>query len=232
MIALMQPYFFPKLSYWQLIHNVDTFVIYDDVQYIKGGWINRNRILWRGDGKLLSLPLKKDSDYLNVVDRRLSDSWGTEKIKLLNRIKSSYSQAPYYDQTFPVLKACIEAPSENLFEFILSTLKLLNAYLRISTKITTSSSIGIDHKLKSQDKVIAICKNLGADTYINAIGGQKLYDKDEFQNQGLKLSFVKSPKLEYKQYENKFVPWLSIADVIMFNKRTDITKYLDSYTLI
>ena len=109
---------------------------------------------------------------------------------------------------------------------------MLTSYLRIGTKITISSSINIDHSLKSQDKVIAICKNLEADTYINAIGGQELYNKEDFRNHNLNLNFVKSPQLEYKQYENDFIPWLSIVDVIMFNKRTNVTDYLNNYTLI
>ena len=231
-VAIMQPYFLPYVGYFHLINSVDEFVIYDNIQYTKKGWINRNRILVGGEGKLLTLPLKKDSDYLNVVDRKLCDSWDNEKIKLLSQIKSAYSKAPYYKKSFPVLKACLESPSENLFEFIFNSLKLLTSYLRIGTKITISSSINIDHSLKSQDKVIAICKSLEADTYINAIGGQELYNKEDFSSHNLNLNFVKSPQLEYKQYENEFIPWLSIVDVIMFNKRTNITDYLNNYTLI
>ena len=231
-VAIMQPYFLPYVGYFHLINSVDEFVIYDNIQYTKKGWINRNRILVGGEGKLLTLPLKKDSDYLNVVDRKLCDNWDNEKIKLLSQIKSAYSKAPYYKKSFPVLKACLESPSENLFEFIFNSLKLLTSYLRIGTKITISSSINIDHSLKSQDKVIAICKSLEADTYINAIGGQELYNKEDFSSHNLNLNFVKSPQLEYKQYENEFIPWLSIVDVIMFNKRTNITDYLNNYTLI
>jgi hypothetical protein len=231
-VAIMQPYFLPYVGYFHLINSVDEFVVYDNIQYTKKGWINRNRILVGGEGKLLTLPLKKGSDYLNVVDRKLCDNWDNEKIKLLSQIKSAYSKAPYYKKSFPVLKACLESPSENLFEFIFNSLKLLTSYLRIGTKITISSSINIDHSLKSQDKVIAICKNLEADTYINAIGGQELYNKEDFRNHNLNLNFVKSPQLEYKQYENDFIPWLSIVDVIMFNKRTNVTDYLNNYTLI
>jgi len=231
-VGIMQPYFLPYVGYFHLINSVDEFVIYDNIQYTKKGWINRNRILCGGEGKLLTLPIKKGSDYLNVVDRKLSSGWDVDRVKLLNQIKSSYRKAPYYEKSFPVLKACLESPSDNLFEFILNSLRLLTSYLRINTKITVSSSINIDHSLKSQDKVIAICKELGADTYINAIGGQELYNKEVFKTYGLGLNFVESPPLEYKQYKNKFVPWLSIADVIMFNKRKDITDYLNNYTLI
>jgi len=231
-VAIMQPYFLPYVGYFHLINSVDEFIIYDNIKYTKKGWINRNRILVDGKDRLLTLPLKKDSDYLNVVDRKLTDSWPLEKVKILNQIKGAYNKAPYYHNAFPVLKACMEAPSENLFDFIFTSLRLLNSYLRIHTKIRVSSSIDINHNLKSQDKGIAICKELKADTYINAVGGQELYNKKDFKTEGLNLNFVKSPKLEYKQYKNEFVPWLSIVDVMMFNKRTEITNYLNNYTLI
>jgi len=231
-IAIMQPYFLPYIGYFQLINSVDEFVIYDNIQYTKKGWINRNRILVNGNDKIITLPIKKDSDYLNVNDRVLADSWNNEKKKLLNLINTSYKKAPHYDKVYPVISSIFELPNTNLFEFILDGLQLLNSYLRIDTKITISSHVNIDHTLKGRDKVIAICKKLNADTYINAIGGQELYSIDDFKNEGLNLKFVKSPHLNYKQYKNEFIPWLSILDVLMFNKRQDVTDYLNKYTLV
>jgi len=231
-VAIMQPYFLPYVGYFHLINSVDEFVIYDNIQYTKKGWINRNRILVNGSDKILTLPIKKDSDYLDVKDRFLADSWSKEKIKMLNQIKAAYRKAPYYDRVFPIISSIFELPNTNLFEFILGSLHLLNSYLRVDTKITVSSDVNIDHTLRSRDKVIAICKELNADTYINAIGGQELYDTQDFKNEGLDLKFIKSPPLNYKQYNNEFVPWLSILDVLMFNKRQDITDYLNKYTLV
>jgi len=231
-VAIMQPYFLPYVGYFHLINSADEFVIYDNIQYTKKGWINRNRILVNGNDKILTLPLKKDSDYLDVKDRFLADSWDIEKIKMLNQIKAAYRKAPYYDKVLPIISSIFELPNTNLFEFILGSLHLLNSYLRIDTKITTSSDVNIDHTLKGRDKVVAICKKLNASTYINAIGGQELYDVQDFRNENLDLKFVKSPPLNYKQYNNEFVPWLSILDVLMFNKRQDVTNYLNKYTLI
>ena len=228
----MQPYFLPYVGYFHLINSVDEFVIYDNIQYTKKGWINRNRILVNGNDKILTLPLKKDSDYLDVKDRFLADSWDKEKLKMLNQIKAAYRKAPYYDKVLPIISSIFELPNTNLFEFILGSLHLLNSYLRIDTKITISSNVNIDHTLKGRDKVVAICKKLNSSTYINAIGGQELYDVQDFKNEGLDLMFIKSPPLNYKQYNNEFIPWLSILDVLMFNKRQDITDYLNEYTLI
>jgi len=231
-VAIMQPYFLPYIGYFHLIKSVDEFVIYDNIQYTKKGWINRNRILVNGNDKIFTLPIKKDSDYLDVKCRFLADSWEQDRKKLLNMIKSSYSKSPYFDKIFPIIQDCMLTPETNLFKFILDSLTLLNSYLDINTKITTSSTLDIDHSLKSQSKVIAICKNLNASTYVNAIGGQELYSVEDFKNKGLDLKFIKSPPLNYKQHNSEFVPWLSILDVLMFNKRQDIIDYINKYTLV
>ena len=228
----MQPYFLPYIGYFHLMNSVDEFVIYDNIKYTKKGWINRNKILVNNNDKIITLPIKKDSDYLNIKDRVLADSWGQEKKKLLNLIKSSYKKSPYFNKVFPVINSCLESPNTNLFEFILNSLHLLISYLGINTKITISSNINIDHTLKSKNKVISICKKLNANTYINAIGGQELYNDKDFKNEGIDLKFIKSSFLKYKQYNNEFVPWLSILDVLMFNKKQDISNYLNNYTLI
>ena len=113
-VAIMQPYFLPYVGYFHLINSVDEFVIYDNIQYTKKGWINRNRILVNGNDKILTLPLKKDSDYLDVKDRILADSWDKEKIKMLSQIKASYRKAPYYDRVFPIISSIFELPNTNL----------------------------------------------------------------------------------------------------------------------
>ncbi len=231
-VAIMQPYFLPYMGYFHLLNSVDEFVIYDNIQYTKKGWINRNRILVNGKDKLISLPLKKGSDYLNVIDRKLSDNWDGERSKLLNLIKSSYKRSPQYSIVFPIIEKCIQFPDNNLFNFILNSLTQLNLFLEIDTKVTISSTINIDHTLKSKDKVIAICKNLDATTYINAIGGQELYNVEDFKNHKLDLKFIKSSLLNYKQYKNEFIPWLSILDILFFNEKQDIIKHLNEYTLI
>jgi len=231
-IAIMQPYFFPYIGYFQLIKSVDEFVIYDNIQYTKKGWINRNRILDKESDKLFTIPLKKDSDYLNVIDRKLSESWDKDRKKLLNLLYTSYNKAPYFKETYNVAEECLLDTEDNLFTFILNSLNKINDYLDIKTPIIISSSINIDHSLKSQDKVIAICKAREATTYINAIGGVDLYSKETFKLNNINLKFIKSQPITYTQFKNTFVPWLSIIDVLMFNSKDTIKEYLNSYTLI
>jgi hypothetical protein len=231
-LAIMQPYFMPYIGYFQLINSVDQFIIYDNIQYTKKGWINRNRILANGKDQLITLPIKKDSDYLDVVKRELSESWRKDKNKMINVIKSSYNKAPYFEETFELISKCLNNPEENLFKFIYDSIVLINSYLDIKTPITISSSINANHALKSQNKVLSLCKVQNADVYINSIGGVELYDKETFKQNGIKLNFIKSNPIKYKQFNNEFVSWLSIIDVMMFNSKEQIQEYLNEYTLI
>ncbi len=230
-IAIMQPYFFPYIGYFQLINAVDEFVIYDNIEFTKKGWINRNRILVNGTDALISLPIKKDSDYLHVNERFLADTWEVDRKKLLNRITESYRKAPYFKETYAVLEECIMYDDRNLFKFILYSLQTLMQYLNIDTKLLVSSSVPIDHELKSDEKVIAICKERGAAIYINPIGGLELYDKEIFKKYNLELQFQKANKITYSQFNNEFIPWLSIIDVMMFNKVEEMQSKLEAYSL-
>lgn len=232
-VAIMQPYFFPYIGYFQLLQAVDVFVIYDNIQFSKKGWINRNRILVNEKDEYFTLPLKKDSDYLNVVDRKLSDNFEQDKVKTLRKIKECYRKAPFFDEAFPLVENAFNYQSGNLFDFILNSLKLQLEFLGIfSTEIVISSSLEIDHSLKSQDKVIAICESLKASAYFNPIGGLDLYDTESFEKQNIKLNFMKSNPIEYPQLGNAFVPWLSIIDVMMFNDKATIKKYLDDFSFV
>lgn len=228
-IAIMQPYFFPYIGYFQLINAVDEFVVYDNIKFTKKGWINRNRILVSGKDSYISLPLKKDSDHLDVRDRYLADSWSFEKDKMLNRIIESYRKAPYFDSVYPIIEKSILFEEHNLFGFILNSLNLVREYLGIQTPLLVSSTIPVDHGLKAEKKVVAICKARKADMYLNPIGGVQLYSKVDFRNEGLDLCFLKTTNFIYKQSDNEFVPFLSIIDVMMFNSKDKIMEYLTSF---
>lgn len=231
-LAIMQPYFFPYIGYFQLMNAVDQYVIYDNIQYTKKGWINRNRILVNGQDAYITLPLKHDSDFCCVYERSLADSWPTEKKKLLNRIYNSYRRAPYFVKAMSVIEAAVNSDKTNLFGFIYDSLLPIREYLNITTPLITSSTVDIDHSLKAEEKVIALCKKLYAWEYINAIGGVGLYDRDQFTSNCIHLHFIKSGEIKYKQFDNDFVPSLSIVDVMMFNSQEQITEMLNNYSLV
>lgn len=226
-LAIMQPYLFPYIGYFQLMNAVDDFIVYDNIEYTKKGWINRNRILVGNKDALISFPLKKDSDYLDIKHRSLSDSWEAERVKLLNRIRESYRKAPFFEPAFAVISGALLCEERNLFAFILHTLEQVKEYLRITTPLTISSSIPIDHDLRADEKVIALCKAKGASTYINPIGGVELYDKMKFLGAGITLHFLQTIGVEYAQFTGPFVPHLSIIDVMMFNSVDNISQFLN-----
>ncbi len=230
-VAIMQPYLFPYIGYWQLINAVDTFVIYDNIQFSKKGWFHRNNILLNNKKTLFSIPLKKDSDYLNVKERFLSDE--SKKIinKILAQLKNEYSKAPFFDDVFPLIESIFLYESKNLFDYIYNSVIKICTYLDIYTKIIISSTININHSLKSQDKVIALNTALHATKYINPIGGTELYNFEEFQKENIELCFLESEVPEYKQFNNEFMPYLSIIDIMMFNNKDEIKEMLKKYKL-
>lgn len=230
-VAIMQPYFLPYIGYFQLIKAVDEFIIYDNIEYTKKGWINRNRILVNGVDAYISLPIKKDSDYLMVNERFLAESWDVDKKKIFSKIRESYRKAPFYNQTIEVVEQIFKYDDKNLFGFIYNSLLILLQQLQISTSINISSSLQINHALKNKEKVIALCKSKHAKVYVNPIGGLGLYSKDQFLTNCIELQFIRSNPIEYKQFNNTFVPWLSIIDVMMFNSPEQINQMLDKFTL-
>ena len=228
-LGIMQPYFLPYIGYFQLIAAVDTFILYDNVKYTKKGWINRNRMYQRGKDAIFSLPLKSASDTLDIGQRELATDFSRDK--LLNQFKGAYRSAPYFDQTFSLLEQIMQCENENLFGFIFQSIVMICKRLGIDTEIRVSSKIVIDHDLKGQERVLALCDSLGANVYINAIGGMTLYSKDVFQARGVELKFIKSKPIDYPQLGNNFVPWLSIIDVMMFNHPEMCLRFLGEYEL-
>jgi hypothetical protein len=229
-LGIMQPYFLPYIGYWQLIKAVDVFVIYDNIQYTKKGWINRNRFLQNEHDELFSISLKKGSDFLNVDQRFLSPDF--KRNKLIAMFQSAYSKAPKKNEILPLISEIINCQEENLFKYIYNSIVKICEYLELNTKMVISSSVDIDHSLKAEDKILAICKVLCAETYINSIGGIELYSKELFKGHGVELQFIKSKPVEYKQFDNEFVPWLSILDVLMFNDRKNVKHFLNEFELI
>jgi hypothetical protein len=231
-LAIMQPYLFPYIGYFQLMNAVDEFIVYDNIEYTKKGWINRNRILLNNKDALISFPLRKDSDFLHIKQRALSDTWDTERGKLLNKIRENYRKAPFFEPTFAVISSAMLSEERNLFDFIWQSLEKVKTYLRIATPLTISSTIPINDELRSEEKVIALCQARQASTYINPIGGVELYDKIRFSESGISLQFLKTEGVEYTQFGAPFVPHLSIIDVMMFNSVDAIAQLLNhNYTL-
>jgi hypothetical protein len=234
-LAIMQPYIFPYIGYFQLINAADTFVIYDDIKFTKKGWINRNRILNNGNPYTFTVNLRSDSDYLSIVNRVISDVFfSTTRYKYLRIIKESYSQSPFYNEVIPIIETCLLSNETNLFVYIYHSLTAVMQYLDIKTKLIISSKLPFNHNdYKGPDKVIQICKHLNFTEYVNSIGGQNLYDNNTFKNNGIKLQFIKrNDSLKYNQFNDPFVNDLSIIDVLMFNGKENTKHLLNSYSML
>lgn len=227
-LAIMQPYLFPYIGYWQLINVVDTFVIYDDVNYIKKGYINRNKILLNKKPKQFTVELMGASQNKLINEIEI----GNNCIKILKSINQSYVKAPYFKNIFPLIEDIFNQKERNLAKFIGYSLEVISNYLNINTNFIYSSDIEKNNNLKGQDKILDICNKLKAKEYVNAIGGQELYSKDEFISKNIQLNFLKTELIEYEQFQNEFVPYLSIIDIMMFNSISEIKNMLDRYEFI
>lgn len=232
-LAIMQPYFFPYIGYFQLMNAVDKFVFYDDVTFIKQGWINRNRILLNDKEHLFSVPIKDISSNKFIKDVKIhQDLYHIFKKKLLKTIKQSYSKSPFFESVFLLFQDTLNCKVETINDLAKHSIKSICKYLYIDTILIDSSVDYQNGHLHAQERVLDICKKENTNTYINAIGGKDLYSKDEFSRNGIGLFFLKPLIIEYKQFNNDFVPWLSIIDIMMFNGKDRIKKMLNNYVLI
>ena len=230
-LAVMQPYFFPYLGYWQMFNAVDKFVLLDDVNFIMRGYINRNNILINGKANLFTIPLEKPSQNKLINETKLNFQL-KDKENFLKTITLAYKKAPFYNDFFPVLENIVNNSETDLTMFLKYSFEKVKEYLGLTTEILLSSEVEKDHSLRAQDRIIAINKALGASNYINAIGGQELYNREDFDKEGIKLNFIKMLPYKYKQLKNEFIPNLSMIDVLMFNSKEQIKELLNMYELI
>ncbi len=229
-LGIMQPYFFPYLGYWQLINAVDKYVVYDDVNYIKGGWISRNNILLNGNSHMITLPIDGASSYKLIKELRITENIKARE-KVLRTICSAYNKAPRFDERYEIIERLI-LESEYISELNYRTVLYLSQLLMPEKEIILSSDLSKSNELKGQEKVIHIANILGCDTYINSIGGMDLYSKEEFKKLGIDLFFLKKDSVCYQQYNDDFIDNLSIIDVLMFNSDEEIREMLNEYVLI
>lgn len=234
-VAIMQPYFLPYIGYYQLIFSVDRFVLLNNIQYTKRSWVNRNRILVNEKDRLFTIPIKHEKRSFHINQRYLSSNSEAECKNILKQIKHSYSKAKNFKNIFPLLKN-IFSPSDltkpiNLFEFILNSISITCKLLKIKTRITFASDIDINHNLKSEKKILEICKTLGAKTYINLSGGKDLYGHNNFRKHNISLRFLETNAIKYCQASSKFIPSLSIIDVLMNNDLMKIQSFLNEFKL-
>jgi hypothetical protein len=231
-LAIMQPYLFPYIGYYQLMHAVDRFVVADDVTFIKQGWINRNRLLINGSAAYFTVPLKRHAADALIKDVEIDDGSGPHwRRTLLKTVANFYRRAPSFDAVYPLVERVIGAPFIRIADMARASLREVSEYLGIAASIVDSSAAYGNAHLKGQDRVIDTCRAERASDYVNAIGGRELYSPEAFLANGIRLHFICTDAIEYPQFSAPFVPSLSIVDLLMFNTQPEARELLRRYRL-
>ena len=229
----MQPYLFPYIGYFQMINIVDIFVFYNDVNFIKKGWVNRNRILVNKKEFTFSVPLNKISQNITIGETYINletfESW---KEKMRQTLVYNYKKAPYFPEVYELINNIFNKKYITISDLAIESIIATSEYLGFKTTFYISSERYENRDLQRQERLIDICNIENATDYINALGGNNLYDKKSFKEKGIELSFIKTLQIEYKQFNNDFVPWLSIIDVLMFNSISEVNRMVNQYELV
>ena len=231
-VAIMQPYIFPYIGYFQLVNSVDKFVFYDDVNFIKKGWINRNSILINNQSHLITFPCLKASQNKIIMDIGI-DINSKEYVKIINTIFQAYKKAPQFNNIFPLIESVLKSKCKNISDLSVLSIKTISNYLNLETVFLNSSKSFSEYKSEDKaDRLIQITKSIDSDHYVNAIGGTSLYDKNYFNKKGIQLNFLQPSIDSYLQFNKDFIPNLSIIDALMFNEIDTVVKMLNNYKLI
>jgi hypothetical protein len=231
-VAVMQPYLFPYLGYFQLIDASDVFVFYNDVDFITQGWINRNRILVNGKPNLFTVPCSNASQNEKIEDVLVSSHW--RRYKLLKKIRLTYSNADEFDRVFPLIEGIIQDAGDRISALAEASVRQVSEYLDLDVDFYRSSDLPVDHSLGRATRLIELTKHFDASTYVNMEGGKELYEKSYFADRGVTLNFLIPNLPEYTQYtadDDSFHPGLSIIDVMMNVDPEKIQSMLKSYQI-
>lgn len=234
-LGIMQPYFLPYLGYISLIKHTDRFILFDTVQFIRHGWIERNRVLKQNEGWLyIQVPLIKTGRDTLIKDIQINnvENW---KNKILSQLQIYKKIAPNYFKVIKLLDEVFEDEYFNIVHLNKRALEKICDYLGINRKIDVFSEMNLEiETAKEPDEwALNICKALGnANEYWNPAGGMTFFDKSKYENSGIVLKFQKVVLSPYNQKRTEFEDGLSIIDVLMFNSVEEINLMLDNYSLL
>jgi hypothetical protein len=230
-VAIMQPYFFPYLGYFQLVQAVEHFVLYDDVMFIKKGWINRNRILMQGNEFMFTVPLEKQSQ--NKTIRESTVAWNSDfAAKFLVQLRSAYKKAPHVEEVSALIEGVLAEKPSSLADLAGSSIQATWNYLAFDKNFYYSSALAVPDNLGRAERLMEITKSFGESVYINAANGKELYDKPSFAQQGIDLQFIQGELPAYSQGNRaEFLAGLSMIDVMMWNDIPNIREMLMLYSL-
>ncbi len=231
-LSVMQPYIFPYIGYFHLIEASEKIIFYDDVNYIKGGWINRNRILLNNSDFLFTIPVLKASPNKMILEIAPNVDQKFNK-KFFKQINLAYQKAPHFNEVNEVLVDVFNKEYENIADMAIQSIQSVYDYIGKDIDWAKSSIISASTKgMDRADRLIKMSDDLGYKEYINVVGGKALYDKEYFKNKGIELNFLQSKTVHYEQFVGTFVPNLSIIDVLMFNDKAAVLELFKAYDII
>lgn len=213
----MQPYFFPYLGYFQLIHAVDEFVFLDDVTFIKKGWINRNRLALNGADWWFTVPLRGQSQHTLIRDVRIApEEFRQWRRKFMLTLRHFYGKAAFYQTGTRLVEEVLATASDNMADLAKAAITACCRLLGITARLIFSSSVFPSNRLRGEERLIDVCKQAGASKYINPSGGLALYTKERFARHGLGLHFLCSESIAYQADMATHGMEFSILDSIMW----------------
>ena len=234
-IGIMQPYFLPYLGYFSLIKHTKRYILFDSVQFIKHGWIERNRILKPQSGwQYISVPLTKHSSDTKIKDIVIKNTTDWRN-KIFSQLEHYKRRAPFYQDTIDTLKNALDIDTESIVELNEHVLKVICAYIGIefNENIFSEMNLPIEEINTPDEWALNICKSLGnVDEYWNPEGGLEFFDREKYEKAGININFIKMNLTRYPQRRPEFEAGLSIVDVMMFNEPSKINKMLDDYELL
>lgn len=230
-VAIMQPYVFPYIGYFHLLSAVDFFVFYDDVPYMKKGWVNRNRVLIEGRAHTFTVPLRSASQNKLICELApvVSSAWINSFYKMLFH---GYTKSPFFRQAIDPIMSVFSRRYANAADLAIESIRAVYDYLELDIRGMKSSLLSPEtQRLKGADRLISITQLLGSSNYVNAPGGRLLYSKSYFNANSVKLSFVDSEVIQYPQFSERFVESLSIIDVLMFNSPSRVREFFEDFRI-
>ena len=232
-LAVTQPYFFPYLGYLAIIKHSDCFVVFDTPQFIRHGWIERNRILKPNEGwQYIKVPLEKNISKTNIKDVKIKNTVDWQR-KIIAQLDHYKKKARYYRQVMDLLNEVFSLKTNSIVKLDAFALEKIFEYLDLTFNYSIFSEM--DMKIKEpqapDEWALNISKAMGADEYINLPGGKKIFNENKYKKEDIELHFMKLNLREYNQKRKTFEPGLSIIDVMMFNSPETIRDMLDDYKL-
>ena len=230
-LAIMQPYFFPYIGYFQLLNYVDLWIVFDNIQYIDKGWINRNRILHpelKKEWQYITIPLDARKQFSKINDIKIKQEIDWRR-NILGKLTFYKKKSRFSDEVLSLINNIFNTNENNLSEFVIRSIRYTADYLGIKTKILVLSNmeLPLENINHPGDWALRICESIGAKEYINPVSGKDLFCNKKFKDSNIKLSFLKSKMVVYDQKRHEFIPGLSILDSMMWNSKSQLSKFIN-----